>query len=428
MKPLDRPRSFSRRSIFKGAAAATLAVGAGTSVVSDSASANDQDPALTKVTEAVQPFRIAVPASALADLNRRLEQTRWPEQETAPDWSQGSRLSKMRELVNYWRTRYDWRRAEQELNQWPQFRTRLDGLGIHFIHVKSKHSGAMPLLLTHGWPGSVIEFLKTVGPLTDPTRFGGKASDAFDVVIPSLPGFGFSDRPTEPGWDLTHTAKAWGELMNRLGYTRWVAQGGDWGGGVTIELGQQQPKGLAGVHLNFALVFPETIPASGMSPEESAAAKAFMSWVNDGSGYARIMATRPQTIGYGLADSPVAQASWIYEKFQAWSDNSGSPETALTFDEMLDNISLYWFTNTGASSGRYYRENITRTFSAGPIDIPVGVSVFPREIFRAPKSWVQQNYKNLIYWNELEKGGHFAAFEEPELFVGEMRACFAKLR
>ena len=248
------------------------------------------------------------------------------------------------------------------------------------------------------------------------------------MVVPSLPGYGFSDKPREPGWDIARTAKAWGELMSRIGYSRWVAQGGDWGAAVTILLGQQKPAGLAAIHLNFPLVVPQELPSSGLSPEEERAARGYLAWVHDGSGYARIMATRPQSIGYGLADSPAGQAAWIYEKFQAWSDNTGVPESALTPDEMLDNISLYWFTNTATSSGRYYRENAARGFHLGRVELPVGVSVFPREIFRAPKTWVDQNYPKLIHWNELPRGGHFAAFEQPQLFVDELRTCFRKLR
>ncbi len=410
--------SASRRAVLRGMSGLAFA-----------GSANAALPAwqLPAATPAVSKFSIAIPDADIVDLKQRLADTRWPDAEIANDWSEGTRLTNLQGLVAHWRSRYDWRSAERRLNGWPQFRTQIDGLGIHFIHARSKHVDALPLLLSHGWPGSIVEFLKTLGPLTDPTAFGGRAQDAFHVIVPSLPGFGFSDRPRERGWDLARTARAWGVLMARLGYTRWVAQGGDWGAGVTIELGQQKPAGLAAIHLNFPLVVPQVLPASGLSPDEERAARGYQTWVNDGSGYARIMATRPQTIGYGLADSPAGQAAWIYEKFQAWSDTSGAPESALTADEMLDNISLYWFTNTATSSARFYRENATRGFNGGRVEIPVGVSVFPREIYRAPKAWVEQSYPNLIYWNEPPRGGHFAAFEQPQLFVEEIRSCFAQL-
>ncbi len=419
--PIDR----SRRALLGGVTG--LGFAAGVHAFADTARAAEPGWKVAPATRAVEEFRIRIPDQDIRDLKRRLTNTRWPETETASDWSQGAKLSNLQALVDYWRSTHDWRRTEGRINAWPQFRTRIDDLGIHFIHARSRHDTALPLLLTHGWPGSIVEFLQTLGPLTDPTAFGGRAEDAFHVIVPSLPGFGFSDKPGAPGWDLGRTARAWGELMSRLGYPRWVAQGGDWGAGVTIELGQQKPAGLVGIHLNFPLVVPPSLPA-GMSPDEERAASAYQAWVDDGSGYARIMATRPQSIGYGLADSHAGQAAWIYEKFQAWSDNTGAPESALTPEEMLDNIALYWFTNTAASSGRYYRENASRGFYAGRVELPVGVSVFPREIFRAPRSWVAQAYPNLIHWNELPRGGHFAAFEEPQLFVDELRACFRTLR
>jgi len=415
-----------RRALLRGVAGLGLGVGARTPATGSAGPSSDWQAA--PATSAVAAFKISIPQAQITDLKQRLARTRWPDAELANDWSEGTRLSNLQALVEHWRTRYDWRRAETRINSWPQFRTQIDGLGIHFIHARSRHATALPLLLTHGWPGSIVEFLETLGPLTEPTEFGGRAEDAFHVIVPSLPGFGFSDKPRESGWDLSRTARAWGELMSRLGYSRWVAQGGDWGGGVTIELGQQKPAGLVGIHLNFALVIPQSLPGEGLSLDEERAWRAYLAWINDGSGYARIMATRPQSVGYGLADSPAGQAAWIYEKLQAWSDNTGVPESVLTPDEMLDNISLYWFTNSATSSARYYRANATRGFYAGRVELPVGVSVFPREIFRAPRSWVEQNYPNLIHFSELPRGGHFAAFEQPQLFVDEIRTCFRKLR
>ncbi|WP_307733076.1 epoxide hydrolase family protein [Stigmatella ashevillensis] len=380
------------------------------------------------MTHPITPFRVAIADSALTDLRNRLKATRWPEQETAPGWSQGVPLSKLQALVEHWHSRYDWRRAEAQLNAFPQFRTEIDGLGIHFLHVRSKHEKALPILLTHGWPGSIFEFLKVIAPLTDPTAFGGKAEEAFHVVVPSLPGYGFSDKPTGRGWNAPRTAQAWGELMRRLGYSRWVAQGGDWGAAVTTVLGHLKPSGLAGIHLNWPLVFPEQIPSEGLSAEEKRAVEGALAFGGDGGGFSHMHSTRPQTLGYALADSPVGQAAWIYEKFHAWTDNTGEPESALSLDEMLDNITLYWLTNTGASSARYYLENSPSSFAGGRIELPVAASVFPRDIYRAPKSWAKQAYPQLIHWNEVDKGGHFAAFEQPGLFVRELRDGFRPLR
>jgi pimeloyl-ACP methyl ester carboxylesterase len=306
---------------------------------------------------AVTPFKYEAPQSALDDLKRRLKQTRWPERETAKDWSQGVPLAKLRALVEYWSTDYDWRRGEAKLNRFPQFRTKIDGLNIHFLHVRSRHENALPIIITHGWPGSVIEFLKIIDPLTNPTAHGGRAEDAFHVVAPSLPGFGFSDKPTERGWNSARIAKAWSELLRRLGYTRYVAQGGDWGSIITTTLAQQRPAGLAAIHLNMPVVFPDPIPTSGLSAAEQRAVNAFKRFQTDGFGYFLEQSTRPQTIGYALADSPAGQAAWIYEKFHDWTDNNGDPESALTRDEMLDNITLYWLTDTAASSARIYFEH-----------------------------------------------------------------------
>lgn len=381
----------------------------------------DPDPAIT-------PFRVAVPDAAIDDLRRRLAATRWPERETVPDWSQGVPLAKLRALVEHWRDRHDWRAFEERLNAVPQFRTEVDGCGIHFLHARSRHDDALPVLLTHGWPGSVVEFLGVIGPLTDPTAHGGTPADACHLVIPSLPGFGWSDKPTAPGWNVPRIARAWGTLMRRLGYDRWVAQGGDWGGHVTAELGRQRPAGLAAIHLNYPLVFPDPLPTAGLSYEEQRAVDGKRAYDRHSSGYKKEQSTRPQTVGYGLADSPAGQAAWIYEKFWEWTDNAGEPESALPVDAMLDNIALYWFTETAASSARIYWEHERRPAATGPIDLPVGVSVFPREIFRAPRSWAGQTYRRLIHWNELDRGGHFAAFEEPDLFVAELRACWRALR
>lgn len=382
---------------------------------------------LPPATAAITPFRVEAPQALLDDLKLRLSITRWPEQETGAGWSQGVPLKRMKEVAQHWQHRYDWRRAEARLNAFPQFRTEIDGLGIHFLHVRSKHENALPLILTHGWPGSVFEFLKVIGPLVDPTAHGGKAEDAFHVVVPSLPGFGFSDKPKEKGWNVMRIAKAWGTLMARLGYSKWVAQGGDWGAGVTTALGHIKPAGLAGIHLNWQFVFPEKMPAS-LSADEQRAVDGVGRFLSGEYGYFNQQATRPQTVGEVLSATPVGQAAWIYEKFQAWSDNGGDVENVLTRDEILDDISLYWLTNTAASSARIYWENSPSSFSGGRLDLPVAVSVFPKEIYRAPRSWAEATYPHMIYWNEVERGGHFAAFEQPALFVAELRAGFAKLR
>ena len=378
-------------------------------------------------TEEIRPFHISVPQEAIADLRARLRATRFPNEQPVKDWSQGVPLAQAEALVHYWESRYDWRRFETELNSFQHFRTLIDGLGIHFIHARSPHADALPIILTHGWPGSIAEFMKIIRPLTNPTDHGGRVQDAFHVVVPSLPGFGFSDKPTETGWNVSRIAFAWSELMQRLGYQRWVAQGGDWGAGTTTALAQIMPPGLVGVHLSWQFVFPEQIPEQ-LSFEEKRAVEGAKFFLGEGNGYFRQQSTRPQTVGYGLADSPAGQALWIYEKFQAWTDNKGLPEDALSMDQMLDNISIYWFTNSAASSARIYWENRGASFSGGKVTLPVAASVFPREIFRAPKSWAEQTYSNLIHWNELDRGGHFAAFEEPDLFVQELRTAFTSLR
>lgn len=393
------------------------------------AEASTEGLVLPKATGAITPFKVDVPQEEIDDLRRRLKRARLPEKETVTDWSQGVPLAAAEALIAYWRDQYDWRKFEKRINAYPQFRTEIDGLGIHFIHVKSKHQNALPIILTHGWPGSVVEFLKVIGPLTDPTAHGGSAEDAFDVVIPSQPGFGFSDKPTAEGWNVVRTAKAWGVLMQRLGYTKWVAQGGDWGSGVTHALGHIRPEGLVAAHVNWPLVFPEKFPENP-TPEEQRAIEAAGNFANDQFGYFKEQATRPQTIGYALADSPTGQAMWIYEKFQAWTDNDGKVEDVLSRDEMLDDISLYWFTNTAASSARIYWENARNSggFDAGRIELPMAATIFPKEIYRAPKAWAEAHWPNLFYWNEVDKGGHFAAFEQPQLFSEEMRKAFKSIR
>jgi pimeloyl-ACP methyl ester carboxylesterase len=387
-----------------------------------------------------QPFHLEIPEEQMDDLRRRIEATRWPSKELVPDRSQGVQLAMLRELARYWETDYDWRKAEEKLNALPQFTTEIDGLEIHFIHVRSPHENAMPLIMTHGWPGSVIELLEAVGPLTDPTAHGGDAEDAFDLVLPSLPGYGFSGEPTEVGWDPGRTALAWAELMHRLGYTRYVAQGGDLGAIVTDVMGRQAPEGLLGIHMNLLVTtLGAATPPPGDSEEERAALDAINTFTTSGFGYFLEQSTRPQTIGYALLDSPVALAAWLldhdtdsYEKIShAFLD--GEPSGHLTRDQIVDNITLYWLTGTGASTARAYWElGRAQALAAGQpppeVSLPVGFTTFPGAIFQAPRSWVEQSYPNLIYFNKADRGGHFAAWEEPELFSAEVRAAFRSLR
>jgi pimeloyl-ACP methyl ester carboxylesterase len=326
-------------------------------------------------------------------------------------------------LVRYWRDEYDWRRFEAELAEIPQFRTEIDGLAVHFIHVRSRHADALPIVLTHGWPGSFVEFLNVIGPLTDPERYGGTAADAFHVVIPSLPGYGFSDKPTEPGWTLMKIARAWDVLMDRLGYDHYVAQGGDWGASISTWMAKQRPPGLAGIHLNIAVLMNPVPLSDTVTAEEQAALDQLDSFGAD-SAYAALQQTRPQTIGYALADSAVGQAAWIYEKCATWSDTNLLPEQVIGWDRLLDNISVYWFTNTAASSARLYAESLDH-YQTIELDLPVAISVFPGETYTPPRLWAERVYTNLIYFNaDIERGGHFPAFEQPELFVGELRKSF----
>jgi pimeloyl-ACP methyl ester carboxylesterase len=379
------------------------------------------------MSDAITPFHLEIPQAELDELKRRLERTRWADAETVDDWTQGAPLAKVQALCEHWRTGYDWRACEAKLNGFGQFKTEIDGLSIHFIHARSPHPGAMPLILTHGWPGSVIEFMKVIGPLTDPVAHGGKAEDAFHVVAPSLPGYGFSQKPAKAGWGVPQIAAAWIKLMGRLGYERWVAQGGDWGAAVTTAIGVAHPPACAAIHVNMPLVFPAPEDMGDLTEKEKASVAAMAYYQDKDSGYSKQQGTRPQTLGYGLVDSPVGQAAWIYEKMWAWTDNNGNPEDALSADEMLDNIMLYWLPGTGASSARLYWESFG-SFGSTKLELPVGVSIYPKEIFRPSRRWAEKVMSNIIHWNELDRGGHFAAWEEPDLYVEEISTCFAKVR
>ncbi|TIN07540.1 epoxide hydrolase [Mesorhizobium sp.] len=389
-------------------------------------------------SEAVRPFRAGIPEEAIVDLRRRLATTRWPLRETVTDQSQGVQLAKLQDLLRYWMTDYNWRKVEAKLNALPMFVTEIDGLAIHFIHVRSRHENAMPMIMTHGWPGSILEFMKVVGPLTDPTAHGGAAEDAFHLVVPSIPGFGFSGKPTEAGWGSDHIGRAWGVLMRRLGYDRYVSQGGDCGSVISHRMALQKVPGLIGIHVNMPGTVPPEIASvlaaggptpSGLTEKESAAFDALDTFYKDSSGYAAMMVTRPQTIGYSLVDSPVGLAAWIYEKFAQWTYSGGDPERVLTKDEMLDDISLYWLTESGTSAAQIYWEDHSNNFNAVDIaDLPVAVTVFPGEIYCAPRSWAERCYHNLIYFHEAKAGGHFAAWEQPEIFTQEVRAAFKSLR
>jgi pimeloyl-ACP methyl ester carboxylesterase len=389
---------------------------------------------------AIRPFRINVPEEALVDLRRRLAATRWLARETVADQFQGVQLATMKNLVRYWATEYDWRKVEARLNALPQFVTEIDGLDIQFAHVRSRHANALPLIMTHGYPGSIMELLKVIGPLTDPTAHGGSAEDAFHLVLPSLPGYGFSGKPQSTGWGFPRIARAWAELMERLGYERYVTQGGDHGSVVSDVMARQAPAGLLGIHVTMPATVPKDVakalndgdPApSGLSVVEKAAFDSLDAFYKKGSGYSAMMGTRPQTLGYGLADSPSGQAAWMYDKFAAWTQSGGVPERVLTKDEMLDDITLYWLTDSATSSAQLYWENNetnSNNFNAVDISLPAAITVFPGEIYRAPRSWAERSYHNLIYFHEAAKGGHFAAWEQPEILSAELRAAFKSLR
>jgi pimeloyl-ACP methyl ester carboxylesterase len=428
---------MNKRNIASAAAhtaAALLAVAA-------HAQSGTAKSAATKDAE-IRPFRVEIPEKDLVDLRTRIAATRWPDKETVADRSQGVQLARLQALVDYWGTKYDWRKAEAKLNALPQFMTTIDGLDIHFIHVRSKHPNALPLIVTHGWPGSILEQIKIIDPLTNPTKYGARPEDAFDVVIPSMPGYGFSGKPTSAGWGPDRMARAWDVLMKRLGYDRYVSQGGDWGAVVADAMGRQAPAGLLGIHVNMPATIPPEIaralksgePApAGLSDKEKRAYESMNDLYTRGGAYAGIMVTRPQTIGYSLADSPAGLAAFYYDKFNDWTYSGGDAEKVLTRDEILDDITLYWLTNTGTSSAQLYWENNNNNFNAvdqrtAEIKIPVAITVFPGEIYQAPKSWAERAYPNLIYFNEVDKGGHFAAWEQPELFSAELRAAFKRLR
>jgi pimeloyl-ACP methyl ester carboxylesterase len=377
---------------------------------------------------AISPFTINVSDAELDDLRRRLRATRWPERELVDDWSQGVPLAWMQDVCAYWADSYDWRARETALNRFDQFVTPVDGVDVHFIHVRSPHEGALPLVMTHGWPGSIVEFHKVIEPLADPTRYGGQAEDAFHVVCPSLPGYGFSGKPPEKGWGVDRIGDAWDQLMVRLGYDRYVAQGGDWGSAVTTAIGRDHGDHCAAIHLTLAMGSRPNIQGDP-TPEEQRAldgAKYYRDW---DSGYSKEQSTRPQTLGYGLTDSPAGQAAWILEKFWAWTDCDGHPENILSRDELLDNVMLYWVTASGASSARLYWESFGRGRGrAGKIEVPTGVAAFPKEIVPPVRHWMEPDFPNIQHWSEMPRGGHFAAFEQPELFVDDVRAFFRLVR
>ncbi len=392
----------------------------------------------------IRPFRASIPQAAIDDMRRRALATRWPDPETVGDVSQGPQLAKVQELVRYWGSGYDWRKGEAKLNSLTQFMTRIDGVDIHFIHVRSKHRNALPMIISHGWPGSVFEQIKLVGPLTDPTAFGGRAEDAFDVVIPSLPGFGFSPPPIEVGWGSERIGRTWHVLMKRLGYSRYVAQGGDWGAAIVQAMGRQAPTGLLGIHTNLPATIPNEVGATlaggpvptGLSPEEKATLDALIAFRGNGNlAYVKMMNARPQAVGYGQTDSPAGLAGWmlVHPGFEHWKYGS-DPTQSPTRDDVLDNFSLYWLTNSATSSARIYWEHRGQELissgaqKTGQISVPVAITVFPDEVYQPPESWARRAYRNLVYFHKADRGGHFAAWEHPELFAAEMRAAFRSLR
>jgi pimeloyl-ACP methyl ester carboxylesterase len=426
-------QSLTRRELLAATAAAASAIGILSKTLPAAAG-----------SDAIRPFKADIPEEEIVELRKRIAATRWPDQETVNDQSQGIQLAKIRPLVEYWGTGYDWRKAEAKLNAFPQFMTEIDGLDIHFIHVRSKHPNALALIMTHGWPGSVFELLKTVSPLTDPTAHGGNAEDAFDLVLPSMPGYGFSGKPTDTGWGPDRIAQIWAKLMTRLGYTRYVAQGGDWGSPVSSAMARQAPAGLLGIHINLPAIVPPEVQAvlaaggpapAGLSEKERATFEALSASAKMGNrSYALMMGTRPQTIGYAITDSPVGLAAWMlgHPGFSHWTYSRSDPEKSP--DEVLDDITLYWLTNCATSAARLYWEFHGRSpaFSApektAEISLPVAVTVFPEESYRAPETWARRAYRNLIYFHEVDRGGHFAAWEQPELFSAELRAAFKPLR
>lgn len=381
---------------------------------------------------AIHPFHLAIPAADLTDLQARLRQTRWPDAETVADTTQGPQLHKIRALVARWQDGYDWRRCEAMLNGWGQYHTEIDGIDIHFLHIRSPEPDATPLLLTHGWPGSVLEFRDVIGPLADPVAHGGQAGDAFHLVIPSLPGFGFSGKPTATGWNIERIANAWITLMARLGYERWAAQGGDWGSAVTATLGHMAPAGLMGIHLNMVMFEPTEQERAEATPHEQKMLDDAQHYQRDLSGYFKVQTTRPQSLAYSLADSPVGLAAWIYAMFQDVSDSGADVESVIALDAIIDNIMLYWLPNTGPSSVRLYWEAVQARRRGGmpttPMATPAGISMFPRELLRLSQRWAGRRFANLVHFNELEHGGHFAAMEQPAAFVDELRTTFRAVR
>ncbi|MFP6562851.1 MAG: epoxide hydrolase [Myxococcota bacterium] len=375
----------------------------------------------------ITPFHIDVPETVLTDLKERLDDTRWPDEIPGAGWDYGTNLDYIKGLVSYWRNDYDWRVHERMLNGFPQFKAEVDGLGIHFAHVKGKGPNPFPVIISHGWPGSFFEMYKVIGPLTDPAAHGGDPADAFDVVCPSLPGYGFSSKPTVAGWNVQRIADAWSQLMQRLGYPRYFAQGGDWGSMVTTAIGQRDPEHCAAIHLNMPIAPPDPETMNDLSATEQGALASMKHYQDWDSGYSKQQSTRPQTLGYGLTDSPSGQAAWILEKFWSWMDCDGHPENVVSRDELLDNVMLYWLPGTAASSARLYWESFGNP-PMDPVQVPVGASIFPKEIMRTSKRWAEKHFGGLLYWNELDKGGHFAAFEQPETFVTEVRNCFRSLR
>jgi len=426
------------RRRFVGLVTTSIAAAGAASILSTKLAAAAGD-------NAIRPFRVNIPEDQLVDLRRRLAATRWPDRETIADQSQGVQLAKLQELVRYWGAEYDWRKLETKLNALPQFVTTIDGLDIHFIHVRSRHPNALPIIVSHGWPGSIIEQLKIIDPLANPTAHGGRVEDAFDIVIPSLPGYGFSARPTGTGWDPDRIARAWAELMKRLGYARYVAQGGDWGAPVSSAMARQNAPGLVGIHINLPATVPPEVAAvlgstavpAGLSEQERGVLESLRANAKKGNAaYFTMMTARPQTVGYGATDSPAGLAAWILVRpgFAEWTYGA-DPKQSPTRDDVLDNISLYWLTNTAASSGRLYWENgargsviVAAAQKTDEISLPVAITVFPDDVYRAPESWARRAYRNLTYFHEVDKGGHFAAWEQPELFGAELRAAFRPLR